>query len=129
MNVLLISNNKNFIAAVETNFNQHSELDIVLISADKATDAYQILVSMRFDAVMTDIGLGNCYNGIDIAKEIKYLRPNVPIIMMTSSQDFMLKTKAIEYGDRLWIKNGNVDGLCDILQSVLHKTEETISCG
>ena len=73
----------------------------------------------KYDLVITDIQMP-LKNGLEVAKEIKAMRPHTPVIVVTAYSNANLFISSIETGvDRYILKPISIPNLYGSLQSVL----------
>lgn len=88
-------------------------------SGISAHDALQILKKESFDIILLDFKLPD-KNGIDLLKELKPLKKDTPIILMTSYADIKTAVKAIKLGAYDYVsKPVNNDDLYSTIQQAL----------
>ena len=69
----------------------------LLMMADNATRALELMEQEEFDLVITDIYMKKM-TGIELAKRIKSFRPRVKVIILSAYEDFSYAREAIEAG-------------------------------
>lgn len=94
--------------------------------SNKGKDGLRAFEARSFDFVLLDYRLPDI-TGMDVLLEIKKVRPNVPVVIMTSFTDIRTAVKAIKSGAYEYItKPVNPDELLMILQQALNKEKSTI---
>lgn len=69
----------------------------LVTTAHKGADGLKNVSKQAFDLVISDFRLPD-YNGLDLLKEIKALRPAVPVIVITGYSDIRMAVEVIKYG-------------------------------
>ena len=73
----------------------------------------------EFDAVVTDMTMPNM-TGVELARKVMEIRPEIPIILCTGYSDLINKEKAKELGIRGFLmKPFNLLGLSTMMKNVL----------
>lgn len=87
-----------------------------VIGAGSGQEGLRLLASDNFDLVILDYWMSGM-NGIDVARQIKAMRPDVPIIMLSGFGE--LPGEAIGLAER-WILKGNARQ--ELLKAILDLT-------
>ena len=70
---------------------------------------------LGFDLVLTDFNMPGL-SGIDVAREVRSLRADLPVVMISGFIDEDLKAQALDVGVRELIrKEDSVEKLCDLV--------------
>ena len=94
------------------------------------TDQHAALNALRvaeshFDIVVTDYNMPGL-SGLDVAKQVRKIRPEIPIIVTSGNVDQELQTRAGEAGVSALIpKPFSAEYFCDLVQQLLHPSETT----
>lgn len=86
---------------------EHTEFDIQRV--DRLSSAVSILQRTEFDAVLLDLGLPDS-SGIDTVKTIQTHFPNIPIVVITGTDDSKMGTEAVKNGAQDYIVKGLISG-------------------
>lgn len=89
---------------------------------ESGSEALQYIKSGKdvCDAVVTDYKLVDL-NGIDLLRQVKQLRPDLPVIIVSGYADDALRARAAEHGAAFVLsKSNDVDVLCQVLRQLLH---------
>jgi DNA-binding NtrC family response regulator len=80
--ILIVDDDAAYGALLSSRLRQHS---LVVQYVTSAKDALELLFSVHFDAVITDIYMPDC-DGIELLKQVRRHHPGVSVIGMTSDQ-------------------------------------------
>ncbi|MCZ4407442.1 sigma-54 dependent transcriptional regulator [Cryomorphaceae bacterium 1068] len=69
----------------------------IVTTVHKGSDGLKAVSKTAFDLVISDFRLPD-YNGLDLLKEMKALRPAVPFIIITGYSDIRMAVEVIKYG-------------------------------
>lgn len=94
--------------------------EVPVVTARSGAQALEIIRSRDVGVVVTDYKMPGM-DGLALTREIRKLRPEMPIMMMTAYPDPSLATKAVtEYGVGLMVaKPFDIDFLVGTIQSML----------
>ncbi|MDD3051825.1 MAG: response regulator [Candidatus Cloacimonetes bacterium] len=99
-NVLIIDDDKAVLTLVST-FLTNAYYGVVAV--DSARDIDNLLIEQNFDTVITDINMPSV-NGIDVLQTIKKFDSDLPVIMMSGSNDLEDIISSIKFGAYDFIK-------------------------
>ena len=92
------------------------------VTVDEATDGMEALNKARmgnYDVVILDIAMPG-KNGIDVLEQIKYERPNLPVLMLTMYPEEQLAVRALKIGASGYLTKASAsDELVSAIQKVL----------
>lgn len=92
------------------------------VTIDEATDGVEALNKARtgnYDVVILDIAMPG-KNGIDVLEQIKYERPNLPVLMLTMYPEEQLAVRALKIGASGYLTKASApDELVSAIQKVL----------
>ncbi len=92
------------------------------VTVDEATDGMEALNKARmgnYDVVILDISMPG-KNGIDVLEQIKYERPNLPVLMLTMYPEEQLAVRALKIGASGYLTKASApDELVSAIQKVL----------
>jgi diguanylate cyclase (GGDEF)-like protein len=82
--------------------------DFTLVSSRNLEDALYRLSTERIDIILLDLNLGDS-RGYDTFRRIQELQADVPVILMTATNDEQFALKAIQDGAQDYLVKGEVD--------------------
>lgn len=86
-----------------------------------ANGAFNEMYNRLFDMVISDIMMPGI-DGYHLAKQIRKINHNIPILFMTAKDDFVSKQKGFEAGiDDYMVKPVNLEELCWRVQALLRR--------
>ena len=92
------------------------------VTVDEATDGIEALNKARtgnYDVVILDIAMPG-KNGIDVLEQIKYERPELPVLMLTMYPEEQLAVRALKIGASGYLTKASApDELVSAIQKVL----------
>jgi len=92
------------------------------VTIDEATDGIEALNKARmgnYDVVILDIAMPG-KNGIDVLEQIKYERPNLPVLMLTMYPEEQLAVRTLKIGASGYLTKASApDELVSAIQKVL----------
>ncbi len=92
------------------------------VTVDEATDGMEALNMARmgnYDVAILDIAMPG-KNGIDVLEEIKYEKPNLPVLMLTMYPEEQLAVRALKIGASGYLTKASApDELVSAIQKVL----------
>ncbi|MEC9397881.1 MAG: response regulator transcription factor [Myxococcota bacterium] len=93
------------------------DLRVVGEVADGA-DAVQLASEQGPDVVIMDVGLPGL-NGIDAARQLQAMRPDIHVLMLTMHDDAQTVDRALRAGARGFVlKGGGMETLCEAIRTV-----------
>lgn len=93
------------------------------------TGIESIILSWRPDIIILDIEIGE-ENGLDAAKTIRRIRPDIPIIFESSHIDSEYEEKALRNGGKYYLKKPfEIDLLIDCIERFTKREEEDVHIG
>lgn len=121
MNILLVEDYQHTRKTVAYGLKSRLGEDTVIVESDNGLAALNyIKAGNRADVILMDISMP-AMNGIDAAKAIKEIIPEVKIIMLTSFSDKKLVISAFNSGANAYcLKNIKIDELVNVIFSVLN---------
>ncbi len=63
------------------------EAGLEVTEATNGEEAMQLLGQRRFDLLLTDVHMPGRFNGVDIARQVRALWPEVPVVFVTGRPD------------------------------------------
>jgi CheY-like chemotaxis protein len=93
----------------------------VVIGIKNSDDALQVIRSdpYAFDLVVTDYNMPGP-SGLDIAKALSGVRPDLPVVLTSGFVDEALRERALALGVRYIVHKPNtVEELCQTIQTIL----------
>lgn len=63
------------------------EAGLEVTEAANGEEAMQLLGQRRFDLLLTDVHMPGRFNGVDIARQVRALWPEVPVVFVTGRPD------------------------------------------
>lgn len=94
MHVLLVEGNRRLLKLISSGL---TELGLEVETATNLEQTFEILSSLKFDAILLDLSLSDS-NGIETFHRVRELTPGVPIIVATETSEEELAMRAIEEG-------------------------------
>ena len=118
--ILLIENDPLLLSALRGAFEQEGMT--VVAACTGSEDAMQAAESMAFDAVVTDLDLGDGPNGIVIAHALRRRQPEVGVVVLTSYSEPRLvgaKLSQLPRGGQYVLKRevGDIAALCTHIET------------
>ncbi len=119
VNVLIVEDQRMIRSLLESYIAKEDGYELYL-SISGAGQAAEICKNAHIDLVLMDVQTEHRENGLHAAAEIKKLKPNTKIIIITSLVDYEVLKKAKSSGaDSLWYKDGDEDTLMDIVRRTM----------
>lgn len=101
------------------NINQYPDYEVVY-SIDSAIFADTYVLNKKIDLVIMDILMQDGSNGLDAAKKIKKLKPEVKIIAVTSMPEVSRMDRAKKIGiESFWYKEAAKETIIEIIERTL----------
>lgn len=120
VNVLIVEDQRMIRSLLESYITKEDGYELYL-SISGAGQAAEICKNANIDLVLMDVQTEHRESGLHAAAEIKKLKPNTKIIIITSLVDYEVLKKAKSSGaDSLWYKDGDEDTLMDIVRRTMH---------
>jgi two-component system response regulator HydG len=99
----------------------------IVTTVHKGSDGLKAVSKTAFDLVISDFRLPD-YNGLDLLKEIKALRPAVPFIIITGYSDIRMAVEVIKYGAFDYVtKPLYPEELLNMVNEALNQSEPAIT--
>lgn len=95
ISLLLIDDEISFLRSLRRNLWQNGIKEIII--EQDPNNVLNIISENTFDAVMLDITMPKI-TGLELLEQIKYLHPELPVIMITAHEEVALAFKAIKLG-------------------------------
>lgn len=119
VNVLIVEDQRMIRSLLESYIAKEDGYELYL-SISGAGQAAEICKNANIDLVLMDVQTEHRESGLHAAAEIKKLKPNTKIIIITSLVDYEVLKKAKSSGaDSLWYKDGDEDTLMDIVRRTM----------
>ena len=119
VNVLIVEDQRMIRSLLESYIAKEDGYELYL-SISGAGQAAEICKNAHIDLVLMDVQTEHRENGLHAAAEIKKLKPNAKMIIITSLVDYEVLKKAKSSGaDSLWYKDGDEDTLMDIVRRTM----------
>ena len=119
VNVLIVEDQRMIRSLLESYVAKEDGYKLYL-SISGAGQAAEICKNAHIDLVLMDVQTEQRENGLHAAAEIKKLKLNTKIIIITSLVDYEVLKKAKSSGaDSLWYKDGDEDTLMDIVRRTM----------
>ncbi len=119
VNVLIVEDQRMIRSLLESYIAKEDGYELYL-SISGAGQAAEICKNAHIDLVLMDVQTEHRESGLHAAAEIKKLKPNAKIIIITSLVDYEVLKKAKSSGaDSLWYKDGDEDTLMDIVRRTM----------
>jgi DNA-binding response OmpR family regulator len=119
--VLLIEDNPAPAQHIEELLKTAGEARYALTTLGRFADAGERLVQQQWDVIVLDLVLPNG-EGIELVRRIKELAPDVPLLIVTATDDEELALGAIREGAQDYLVKGQFDG--PQLWRVIHRAIE-----
>lgn len=114
--VLVVDDDQNILAAFRDFLKKEH---YGMIAASTAEEALERLKERTVDLVITDVRL-KAQSGVMFSLEVKRIRPNIPIIMVTGYPEVVSEQDARVYGaDYFFVKPLNLDTLREAVRKCL----------
>lgn len=98
----------------------------LVTTTHKGADGLKAVSKTAFDLVISDFRLPD-FNGLDLLKEIKALRPVVPVIIITGYSDIRMAVEVIKYGAFDYVtKPLYPEELLNMIKEALNHTEPVV---
>jgi two-component system response regulator HydG len=98
----------------------------IVETAHKGADGLKAVSKQSFDLVISDFRLPD-FNGLELLKEIKALRPAVPVIVITGYSDIRMAVEVIKYGAYDYVtKPLYPEELLNMVKEALEHTEPAV---
>lgn len=126
-NILLIENDPLLLSALRGAFEQEGVTVVAACSGSE--QAMQVAETEAFDAVVTDLELGDGPNGIVIAHALRRRRPEIGVVVLTSYSEPRLvgaKLSQLPRGSQYVLKRdvGDMASLCACIEAAIRLAEE-----
>lgn len=119
VNVLIVEDQRMIRSLLESYIAKEDGYELYL-SISGAGQAAEICKNAHIDLVLMDVQTEHRENGLHAAAEIKKLKLNTKIIIITSLVDYEVLKKAKSSGaDSLWYKDGDEDTLMDVIRRTM----------
>jgi two-component system vancomycin resistance associated response regulator VraR len=119
-NVLIVEDQSMPRQLFEIFVNSSNEFNHVASLAD-ASLALTICQNQKVDLILMDVFTAQESNGLNAAKEIKKLFPNIKIIIVTSMPEYSWIEEAKNIGvDSFWYKETNKESILEIMLKTMH---------
>ena len=116
LKVLLIEDNPIHTRLIERLLAKANGHEFDVTSADQLSEGLVKLAQEEFDVVLLDMVLPDS-QGIDTLYRVKAEAPNLPIIILTATDDMTLATQAVEEGAQAYLVKAKIN--CDMLESTI----------
>jgi DNA-binding NtrC family response regulator len=114
--VLLIEDNPIHTRLIERLLAKASGQEFDVTSVDQLSVGLVKLAQEEFDVVLLDMVLPDS-QGIDTLSSVKAEAPNLPIVILTATDDMTLATQAVEEGAQAYLVKAKIN--CDMLESTI----------
>lgn len=119
VNVLIVEDQRMIRSLLESYIAKEDGYKLYL-SISGAGQAAEICKNAHIDLVLMDVQTEHRENGLHATAEIKKLKLNTKIIIITSLVDYEILKKAKSSGaDSLWYKDGDEDTLMDVIRRTM----------
>ena len=116
--VLLVDDFTQFRKLVRSRLGDDPWLEVIG-ETDNGTDAIDLILSLRPDVVLLDIGFPGEVSGVEVASKIRTHAPKVKIIFLTEQRDPEVVRAAVMVGDGYVLKTTMVADLLPAMEAVL----------
>lgn len=101
----------------------------LVTTAHRGADGLKAVSKTAFDLVISDFRLPD-FNGLDLLKEIKALRPAVPVIIITGYSDIRMAVEVMKFGAYDYVtKPLYPEELLNVVKEALKHTEPSAKSG
>ena len=94
-NILIIDDEKIILDSIERQLKSDNSFNITLI--DNPVEGISHAVNDNFDVILCDIKM-EPISGLEVMKKIKYIKPQIPIIIITGFVDDQIREEAYDLG-------------------------------
>lgn len=109
MRILLVEDNPVDRMFVTQSLRQAEGFDYELIHCESFAEASERLVESHFDVVLLDLWLPDC-EGLETCRRVVLAAPNIPVVVMTATDDRALATEAMRSGAQDYLVKGVFPG-------------------
>lgn len=121
MDILLIEDNEDDVAFLQQELQDRSEAGIHVTQVERLSQADQKLHEQPFDVVLLDLKLPDSLP-LETLQWVKIHASNVPILIMTGSDDELLAMRAMQEGAQDYLYKGEIRGH-SLLRSIQYAIE------
>lgn len=116
--ILVVEDDRNLNKAVCQNLNRNG---YQAIGCYQAADAYEELRNNMIDLIISDIMMPQI-DGYELARAVRAINPNIPILFMTAKDDFLSKQRGFEAGiDDYMVKPVHFDEMMWRIRALLRR--------
>lgn len=120
--VIVVDDEQNWLAAISKLLNKEDDIEVVGTADNKEAAINLIKENLSFDIVLMDISLSsNKYDGIETALEIKELKEDAKIIMLTSFENKELIIDSFTAGAVKYVKKTDYSTIADEIREVYNE--------
>ena len=109
MKILLIEDNPVDRMFVTLSLRQAEGFDYELVLCESLVEAFEQLVAGQFDVILLDLGLPDC-EGLETCQRLVAANGNVPVVVLTATNDPALASEAIRSGAQDYLVKGAFPG-------------------
>jgi diguanylate cyclase (GGDEF)-like protein len=120
--ILLIEDSLSDAKLFELSLAKAEDADVFwIVHVKRLSKALKMLQRDQFDVVVLDLGLPDSF-GLDSLKAIRDLNPQLPVVVLTGSEDPQISTEALLEGAQDFLKKGIQNG-DDLSRTLRHAAE------
>ena len=117
--VIVVDDEQNWLIAISKLLNKEDDISVVGTANNKESVINLIKENLSFDVILMDISLSsNKYDGIETALEIKELKEDAKIIMLTSFENRELIIDSFTAGADKYVKKTDYTTIADEIREV-----------
>lgn len=119
--ILLVDDDENILFLISLALDDHG---FTVHTASTGTEAISLVMAMEFDVVLLDYKLTD-YEGLDLAREMRIIRKNTEIIMVTGNRDLVFSQALGKSISSVVLKPVTEEDLVSEIHTVLNHIEGT----